>query len=127
MISEPHMENDNDFIQQLYPISYNSNVLKMKTGWYSCRKINFKLLINNQLHPAWRVNTSKMFGYFFFSALGSQPNISTLSTLVFLLLQKFKLALHVRYCCIIIIFLSLVLNRQHSSKSYSRLHLLERS
>ena len=42
-----------------------------------------------------------MFGYLFFSALGSQPNISTLSTLVFLLLQKFKFALHVRYCCVI--------------------------
>ena len=42
-----------------------------------------------------------MFGCLFFSALGSQPNISILSTLVFLLLQKFKFAFHVRYCCII--------------------------
>ena len=82
-------------------MSYNSNVLKMKTSWYLYRKINFKLLINNQLGPARRVNISKMFGYLFFSALGSQPNISTLSTLVFLLLQKFKFALHVRYCCVI--------------------------
>ena len=73
----------------------------MKTSWYLYRKINFKLLINNQLGPARRVNISKMFGYLFFSALGSQPNISTLSTLVFLLLQKFKFALHVRYCCVI--------------------------
>ena len=42
-----------------------------------------------------------MFGYLFFSALGSQPHISTLSTLVFLLLRKFKFALHGRYCCAI--------------------------
>ena len=48
-----------------------------------------------------RVNISKMFGYLFFSALGSQPNISTLSTLVFLLLQKFEFTLHVRYCWVI--------------------------
>ena len=73
----------------------------MKTGWYLYRKINFKLLVKNQLGPALRVNISKMVGYLFFWVLGSQPNISTLSTLVFLLLQKFKFALHVRYCCII--------------------------
>ena len=42
-----------------------------------------------------------MFGYLFLSALGPQPNISTLSTLVFLLLQKFVFALHVRYYCVI--------------------------
>ena len=34
-----------------------------------------------------------MFGYLFFSALSDQPNISTLSTLVFLLLQRFEFAL----------------------------------
>ena len=71
----------------------------MKTSWYLY--LNFKLLIDNQLCPARRVNISKKFGYLFFSALGSKLNISTLSTLVFLLLQKFKFALHVRYCCII--------------------------
>ena len=42
-----------------------------------------------------------MFGYLFFSAFGPQPNISILSTLIFLLLQKFEFELHVRYCCII--------------------------
>ena len=73
----------------------------MKTSWYLYRKINFNFLINNQLGPAWTVNISKMFGYLFFSDLGSQPNISTLSTLVFLLLQKFKFALHFRYYCAI--------------------------
>ena len=73
----------------------------MKTSWYLYRKINFKLLIDNQLCPARRVNISKKFGYLFFSALGSKLNISTLSILVFLLLQKFKFALHVRYCCVI--------------------------
>ena len=65
---------------------YNSNVLKMKTSCYLCRKINFKLLIKNQLGPAWTVNISKMFEDLFFSALAPQPNISTLSTLVFLFL-----------------------------------------
>ena len=49
----------------------------MKTSWYLYRKINFKLLINNQLGPTWRANISKMFGYLFLSALGPQPNIST--------------------------------------------------
>ena len=34
-----------------------------------------------------------MFGYLFLSALAPQPNISTLSTLVFLLLQKFEFTL----------------------------------
>ena len=73
----------------------------MKISWYLYRKINFRLLINNQLGPAWIVNISKMFGYFFLSALGPQSNISTLSTLVFLLLQKFVFTIHVRYCCVI--------------------------
>ena len=63
--------------------------------------MKFKLLINNQLGPTQRVNIFKMFGCLFFSTLGSQPNISTLSTLVLLLLQKFKFVLHVRYCCVI--------------------------
>ena len=101
MISEPHTGNHSDFIQSFYPLRYNSNVLKLKTSWYLQQKINFKLLIKNQLGPARRAKISKMFGYLFFSALGPQPNISTLSTLVFLLLQKFEFALHVRYCCII--------------------------
>ena len=73
----------------------------MNTDWYLHRKINFKLLINNQPGPARRVSISKMFGFFYFSTLGSQPNISTLSTVVFLLLQKFKFAVHIRYCCVI--------------------------
>ena len=38
---------------------------------------------------------------FVFLGLGAQPNISTLSALVFLLLQKFELTLLVRYCCVI--------------------------
>ena len=80
---------------------YNSNVLKMKTTWSLYRKINFKLLINNHLGPAWRRSISKMFGYLFFSALVPEANISTPSTLVFLLLQKFEFTLHFRYCCII--------------------------
>ena len=63
--------------------------------------MKFKLLINNQLGPTQRVNIFKMFGCLFFSTLGSQPNISTLSTLVLLLLQKFKFVLHVRYCCVV--------------------------
>ena len=42
-----------------------------------------------------------MFEYLLFLAFGPQTNISTLSTLVFLLLQKFEFVLHVRYCCII--------------------------
>ena len=42
-----------------------------------------------------------MFGYLFLSALGPQPNISTLSTLVFLLLQKFEFTLHFKFCCVI--------------------------
>ena len=57
----------------------------MKTSWYLYRKINFKLLINNQFRPAWKANISKMFGYLLLSALGPQPNISTLSSFVFLL------------------------------------------
>ena len=63
---------------------------------------NFDILINNQLSPVWRANISKMFGYLFLSALGSQPNISTLSTLVFLLLQKFEFTLHFKFRCVII-------------------------
>ena len=82
-------------------MSYNSNMFKMKTSWYFYWKINYNFLINNQLGPSWRVNISKMFGYLFFSDLGSQPNISTLSTQVFRLLQKFKFALHFSYCCTI--------------------------
>ena len=101
MISEPHTGNHRNFIQSFYPLRCNSNMLKLKTSWYLQQKINFKLLIKNQLGPARRAKISKMFGYLFFSALGPQPNISTLSTLVFLLLQKFEFALHVRYCCII--------------------------
>ena len=73
----------------------------MKTSWYLYRKINFKLLINNQLGLAWIANISKMLGYFFRSALGPQPNISTLSILVFLLQQRFAFTLHVSYCCVI--------------------------
>ena len=73
----------------------------MKRSWYLYRKINFKLLINNQLAPAWRANISKIIGYLFLSTLGRHPDISTLSTLVFLLLQKFVFTLHVRYCCVI--------------------------
>ena len=42
-----------------------------------------------------------MLGYFFRSALGPQPNISTLSILVFLLQQRFAFTLHVRYYCVI--------------------------
>ena len=73
----------------------------MKTSWYLYREINFKLLINNQLGLAWRANISKMSGYLFLTALIPQHNISTLSILVFLLLQKFVFTLHVRYCCVI--------------------------
>ena len=73
----------------------------MKTSWYLYQKINFKLLINNQLGPAWRASISRLFGYLFLSALGPQPNISTLGTVVFLLLQKFEFTLHVRYFCVI--------------------------
>ena len=80
---------------------YNSNRLKMKTTWSLYRKIDFKLLINNHLGPAWRTNISEVFGYLFFSAFCPQANISTPSTLVFLLLQKFEFTLHFRYCCII--------------------------
>ena len=42
-----------------------------------------------------------MFGYLFLSALAPQPNISTLSILVFLLLQKFEFTLHIKFCCVI--------------------------
>ena len=42
-----------------------------------------------------------MFGYLFLSALAPQPNISTLSILVFLLLQKFEFTLHFKFCCVI--------------------------
>ena len=101
MISAPHTGNHSDFIQLFYPLRYNSNGMKLKATCYLQQQINFKLLIKNQLGPARRAKISKMFGYLFFSALGPQPNISTLSTLVFLLLQKFEFALHVRYCCII--------------------------
>ena len=74
----------------------------MTSQWFlRLRKINFKLLIKNQLGPAQKAKISKMFGYLFFPAFGPQPNISNLSTLVFLLPQKFEFKLHVRYCCII--------------------------
>ena len=42
-----------------------------------------------------------MFEYLFLSAHGYHLNISTLSTLVFLLLQKFEFTLHFKFCCII--------------------------
>ena len=42
-----------------------------------------------------------MFEYLCLSALGPQPNISTLSTLVFLLLQMFEFTLHFKFCCVI--------------------------
>ena len=37
----------------------------------------------------------------FLSALGRQPNISTLSKLVFLLLQKLEFTLHFKFCWVI--------------------------
>ena len=37
----------------------------------------------------------------FLSVRAPQPNISTLSILVFLLLQKFEFTLHFKFCCII--------------------------
>ena len=43
----------------------------------------------------------KCLGIWFFLALGPQPNISTLSTLVFLLLQKCEFALYAMHCCVI--------------------------
>ena len=101
MVSEPHTGNPSDFIQSFYPLRYNANVLKLKASWYLQGKINFKLLIKNQLGPARTAKIAKMFGYLFFSVFGPQPNISTLNTLVFLLLQKFEFALYVRYCYII--------------------------
>ena len=101
MISETHTGNHSNFIQEFYPIKYNSNVLKMKRSWYLQRKINFNILINNQLGPVWRANISKMFEYLFLSAHGYHLNISTLSTLVFLLLQKFEFTLHFKFCCVI--------------------------
>ena len=76
MISGCHTGNHSDFIQQFYPMRYNSNVLEIKASWYLYRKINFKLLINNQLGQAPRGNISKMFGCLFLSTLGLQPNIS---------------------------------------------------
>ena len=76
-------------------------MLKMKTSWSLYQKIYFKLLVNNQLGPAWRTNISKMFGYVFFSPLVPQANISTPSTLIFLHLQKFEFTCHVRYCYVI--------------------------
>ena len=76
---------------------YNSNKLEMKTSSYLYRKINFKLLTNNQIGPARRANITKMFWYLFFSSLDPQCNISpaaqyspTLSNLIVLLLQKFE-------------------------------------
>ena len=101
MISELHTGNQSDFMQSFYPLRYNSNMLKLKTSWYLQRKINFKLLIKNQLGPVRRAKISETFGYLFFSVFSPQPDISTLSNLVFLFLRKFEFALHVRYCCII--------------------------
>ena len=37
----------------------------------------------------------------FLTALGPQPNISTLSTLVFLILQKIEFTLHFKFCCVL--------------------------
>ena len=45
----------------------------MKTSWYLYRKINFKLLINNQLGLAWIANISKMLGYSFGQPLALSP------------------------------------------------------
>ena len=42
-----------------------------------------------------------MFGYLFLTAVDPQPNISTLNTLVFLLLQNFEFTLHFKFCCVI--------------------------
>ena len=42
-----------------------------------------------------------MFRHLFFSAHGPQLNISTPSTLVFLLQQQSEFTLHLRYCCVI--------------------------
>ena len=42
-----------------------------------------------------------MLEYLLFRVFGPQPNISTLSNLVFLLLQNFKFIPHVRYCCVV--------------------------
>ena len=80
---------------------YNWNVLKMKISWSLHQKINFRVLTNNQLGPAWRTNISEIFGYLFVSVLGPQANISTPSILLFLHLQKFEITLHVRYYCVI--------------------------
>ena len=41
-----------------------------------------------------------MFGCLFFSTLGPQANISTPSTLIFLILQNFEFTCHVRHCCV---------------------------
>ena len=91
---------NSDFIQLFYPMSLIRTCRKWKqVGIYAGKLILNS--INNQLGPARRAKISKMFGYLFFSTLRPQPNISTLTTLVFLFLQKFKFALHLRYCCII--------------------------
>ena len=49
MISETLTGNHSNFVEESYPTRYNSNVLKMKRSWYLLRKINFNILINNQL------------------------------------------------------------------------------
>ena len=41
-----------------------------------------------------------MFGYLFFSTLVPQANISTPSTLIFLILQNFEFTCHIRHCCV---------------------------
>ena len=60
----------------------------------------------------------------FLSAFDHQPNILTLGTLVFLILQKFEFILHVKYCYVIRAWSSdfnpSSFNRQHSLKLYSR-------
>ena len=42
-----------------------------------------------------------MFGYLFLSALDPQPKFSTLSTLLFLLLQNFEFTFLFKFCCVI--------------------------
>ena len=41
-----------------------------------------------------------MSGYLFFSTLVPQANVSTPSTLIFLILQNFEFTCHVRHCCV---------------------------
>ena len=64
-----------------------------------CSQSGLKMIVNVQCFSY--LALVAMFGYLFLSNLGPQLNISTLSTLVFLILQKFVFTLHVRYCCVI--------------------------